>query len=144
MMSEMPNDLSPVELQRLSSSVKILDNAAARIAYQHTVFCQTCLPYRNPGNIRIWGAQPGRSFLRVDAGAVRQNSKLVADLETAERGRQLLQTSLNRVEAERDRLQTALTVANPRPDAELLATFPAGDASIGITLCGALLQKSAW
>lgn len=67
----MPGELTPVELRRQSSSVKILDNPAERIAYQHTVFCQICLPYRNPGNIRIWERSQGAVFLRVDAGAVR-------------------------------------------------------------------------
>jgi hypothetical protein len=63
-------DLTPVEFRRLGTSVDILDNPAEGIAYQHTVFCQTCLPYRNPGEIRVWERRQGAVFLRVEAGAV--------------------------------------------------------------------------
>ena len=41
-----------------------------RLAYQHTVFCQTSLPYRNPGNeVRKWERKQGVVSLRVEAGA---------------------------------------------------------------------------
>jgi hypothetical protein len=41
-----------------------------RLAFQHTVFCQTSLPYRNPGNeVRKWERKQGAVSLRVEAGA---------------------------------------------------------------------------
>ena len=40
------------------------------LAYQHTVFCQTSLPYRDPGNdVRLWQRRQGTISLRVEAGA---------------------------------------------------------------------------
>lgn len=39
------------------------------LAYQHTVFCQTCLPYRNPGDeLRLWQRRQGAALLEVQAG----------------------------------------------------------------------------
>src|SRR5271167_4255085 len=39
------------------------------IIYQHSVLCQTCLPYRNPGDEnRRWHAKNGFLTLEVDAG----------------------------------------------------------------------------
>src|SRR5512147_2701806 len=65
-------DLTPIELRRLELSVDILDNPAERIAYQHTVLCQTCLPYRDPGKgTRVWERQQGAVALAVEAGRVR-------------------------------------------------------------------------
>nr|WP_229281522.1 hypothetical protein [Chlorobium limicola] len=41
------------------------------ITYHHTVFCQTGLPYRNPGeNIRLWEQKQGKAILEVSAGRV--------------------------------------------------------------------------
>lgn len=41
------------------------------LAFQHTVFCQTSLPYRNPGDeIRMWQRRQGTIFLEVQAGRV--------------------------------------------------------------------------
>jgi hypothetical protein len=54
------DDLTPVQRRRLKSSIDIHDTPAERIAYQHTVLCQTCLPYRDPGAAtRIWERQQG-------------------------------------------------------------------------------------
>jgi hypothetical protein len=40
-----------------------------RLAFQHTVFCQTSLPYRNPGdNVREWKRKQGIVSLLVEAG----------------------------------------------------------------------------
>ena len=39
------------------------------ILYQHSVFCQTCLPYRDPGDeVRVWERTNGRAHLKVMAG----------------------------------------------------------------------------
>ena len=66
------DDLTPVQRRRLKSSIRINDTPADRIAYQHTVLCQTCLPYRNPGeSVRIWERQQGAISLAVEAGRVR-------------------------------------------------------------------------
>ena len=40
------------------------------LSFQHTVFCQTSLPYRDPGNdVRLWQRKQGAVSLRVEAGA---------------------------------------------------------------------------
>ena len=40
-----------------------------RLSFQHTVFCQTGLPYRNPGDeVREWKRQQGAVSLLVEAG----------------------------------------------------------------------------
>ena len=39
------------------------------IAFQHTYFCQTALPYRKSAD-RTWFRQNGRVFLRIEAGSI--------------------------------------------------------------------------
>ncbi len=42
-----------------------------RLSFQHTVFCQTALPYRNPGDgLRLWQRQQGSVTLEVQTGRV--------------------------------------------------------------------------
>ncbi len=37
--------------------------------YAHSVFAQTSLPYRNPGdNVRVWTRSNGQIGLRIEAG----------------------------------------------------------------------------
>jgi len=41
------------------------------IAFLHTVFCQTSLPYRNPGeDVRVWERRQGTTHLRIKAGEI--------------------------------------------------------------------------
>ena len=47
--------LSPVKRRVIESSVKIRVEAPDDIVYQHSVLCQTILPYRDPGpDVRKW------------------------------------------------------------------------------------------
>ena len=48
------------------------DSEAAReLAFQHTVFCQTSLPYRDPGDeVREWQRTNGDISLQIQAGSV--------------------------------------------------------------------------
>ncbi len=65
-----PPKLTLVQKRSVKSSVDISLSPPEEIAYQHTVFCQTCLPYRNPGNdVRVWERRQGRVLLRVEAGS---------------------------------------------------------------------------
>ncbi len=43
-------------------------DADETILYQHSVLCQTCLPYRNPGDVRLWQRRNGIVRLEVQAG----------------------------------------------------------------------------
>ena len=66
------HELTPVQRRRLETSLQIHETPAERIAYQHTVLCQTCLPYRDPGSaVRLWERQQGIASLRIEAGAAR-------------------------------------------------------------------------
>src|SRR5512134_997256 len=64
-------DLTPIEFRRVESGIDIQENPVDAIAYQHTVFCQTSLPYKNCNDLRTWERKQGCVYLRVEAGAVR-------------------------------------------------------------------------
>jgi Plasmid encoded RepA protein len=68
-------ELTPVRRRRHKTSGAISDCPASRITYQHTVLCQTALPYRDPGaDVREWERQQGAVALKVTAGEVRDPS----------------------------------------------------------------------
>jgi Plasmid encoded RepA protein len=47
------------------------DDNEPRLSFQHTVFCQAGLPYRNPGDdVRLWKRTQGAILLQVEAGQV--------------------------------------------------------------------------
>lgn len=51
--------IEPVELTEQDNS----------LLFQHSVFCQTSLPYRNPGDdVRLWQRAQGTTFLEIEAG----------------------------------------------------------------------------
>jgi Plasmid encoded RepA protein len=64
------NTLSRVH-RRLIEPIETEDGDEARLAFQHTVFCQTSLPYRDPGDeVRLWKRVQGKTLLEVQAGRV--------------------------------------------------------------------------
>lgn len=66
------NAPTPIKTRLIESSVAIGAEDPRDIAYQHSVFCQTGLPYRNPGDaVRVWEREQGAVALRVEAGAAR-------------------------------------------------------------------------
>ena len=62
--------LSKVERRLMKSTVDLQQlKPPEDIAFHHTVFCQTSLPYRNPGkDVRRIERKNGNVFLEVDAG----------------------------------------------------------------------------
>ena len=61
--------LSKVERRAIKTSVEISMEPPEDIAFQHTVLCQTSLPYRNPGeDVLRWERKQGRVHLLVNAG----------------------------------------------------------------------------
>jgi hypothetical protein len=67
--SDSSTDLTPVQQRRVKASVDMAEGPAGEITYQHTVLCQTALPYRNPGDrVRRWERQQGIVALEVEAG----------------------------------------------------------------------------
>ncbi len=61
--------LSRIQERLIESCVAIQDADPKSILYQHSVFCQTSLPYRDPGQeVRVWERKQGAISLRVEAG----------------------------------------------------------------------------
>jgi hypothetical protein len=55
--------------RRLIEPLELTEQDNNELAYQHTVFCQTSLPYRNPGDkVREWKRVQGAVSLLVEAG----------------------------------------------------------------------------
>jgi hypothetical protein len=59
--------LSPVQIRMIEASGEIREERPEEIAYQHSVLCQTSLPYRSTPE-RRWEAQNGNVMLLVQAG----------------------------------------------------------------------------
>ena len=63
--------LSAIKTRLVNASHDIMMNDAEGITYQHTIFCQTGLPYRNPGDaLRRWERKQGQSSLLIHAGEI--------------------------------------------------------------------------
>lgn len=61
--------VTPIKRRLIENSVKIGAKLADDILFQHTVFCQTVLPYRDPGpEVRIWEREQGNVSLSIEAG----------------------------------------------------------------------------
>lgn len=57
------------QLRVIQAAISIQEAPSPSIVYQHSVLCQTCLPYRNPGDdVRVWDRQNGKVSLRIKAG----------------------------------------------------------------------------
>ena len=64
-----PTPKSKVQRRVIKASVDIQMDPPEEIAYQHTVLCQTSMPYRNPGDdVRVWDREQGNVSLRINAG----------------------------------------------------------------------------
>ena len=69
-MTEPPDDKLP-GLSRVHRRLIEPIERAGELVFQHTVFCQTGLPYRNPGDDRReWERQQGHALLHIQAGHV--------------------------------------------------------------------------
>jgi len=63
-------DFKPLSTIQERLSTHLNEDEDAAILYQHSVLCQTCMPYRDPGNeIRAWQRNNGRVSLLIQAGA---------------------------------------------------------------------------
>jgi len=71
-MKEKKRHLTLVKKRSLEANVSIVTETLEQLAFQHTVLCQTSLPYRNPGDaVRKWERQQGNVALQIEAGATR-------------------------------------------------------------------------
>lgn len=60
---------SPITTRLINASVDIQTSPVRELAFQHTVFCQTAMPYRNPGDhLRHWERTNGQITLEIEAG----------------------------------------------------------------------------
>jgi hypothetical protein len=61
---------TPIQKRLIDSAALSVEKPDSRsLLYQHTVFCQTCLPYRDPGDeARTWERLNGDVHLKVLAG----------------------------------------------------------------------------
>ena len=67
-----PTPKSKVQRRAIRASVDIQMDPPKEIAYQHTVLCQTSMPYRNPGkNVLEWEREQGSVSLLIEAGKAR-------------------------------------------------------------------------
>jgi hypothetical protein len=63
--------LSSIQARLVNSSRDIMMNDPEEITYQHTIFCQTGLPYRDPGDdLRRWERKQGKASLLINAGEI--------------------------------------------------------------------------
>lgn len=62
---------TPIERRLIEAAAVQLDSPYEQaLLYQHSVFCQTYFPYRNPGDtVREWDRQNGDVILKVRAGS---------------------------------------------------------------------------
>lgn len=64
-----PKKPSRIKQRLIDSSVEIHDNPVEHLVFQHTVFCQTGMPYRDPGqSTRLWQRSQGAAHLEIEAG----------------------------------------------------------------------------
>ena len=73
--------LTPIARRIIETSVSIQMDEVDHLTYQHTVLCQTALPYHNLKGQRLWERRNGMVSLRVEAGA-RADPRTGAYIET--------------------------------------------------------------
>ena len=63
---------SRIKTRLIEASAAIAEQDPDEIYFQHTVFCQTAMPYRDPGELtREWERTQGRASLLIEAGRAR-------------------------------------------------------------------------
>lgn len=66
----------PTIIQRRLLDAAVEQGDDQSILYQHTVLCQTCLPYRDPGDdVREWERTNGDMLLEVRAGKIAHHTE---------------------------------------------------------------------
>jgi Plasmid encoded RepA protein len=68
-----PKRPSRVQRRLIEAAASIAQNDENELCFQHTVFCQTGLPYRDPGDhVRQWQRTQGAAMLVIQAGQLLQ------------------------------------------------------------------------
>src|SRR3954471_6714521 len=84
--------ITATQKRLLTANAAILNSPAKEIAYQHSVLCQTGLPYK-PVKDRRWIQQQGAAMLAIEAGIAldpKQGKVIELDLPHGERPRLIL------------------------------------------------------
>lgn len=64
--------LTPIQHRLITMPTEEEDDVS--ILFQHSILCQTSMPYRDPGDdIRLWKHQNGRAVLHIQAGTAYSN-----------------------------------------------------------------------
>jgi hypothetical protein len=63
-----PPPPSRVKRRLIQAAVEIEESDADRIVFMHTTMCQTSMPYRDPGPMRLWQRRQGAVRLEIQAG----------------------------------------------------------------------------
>jgi hypothetical protein len=66
-MPKAPKAITPIDARLLST----IGQDESETLFQHSVLCQTGLPYRDPGDLREWRRSNGNADLIVDAGRLK-------------------------------------------------------------------------
>ena len=64
-----PPKISPTTRRLIEASAHLADGEPDELTFQHTVLCQTALPYRRTPD-RVWERQQGAVFLQLQAGSL--------------------------------------------------------------------------
>ena len=68
-MSHDPLRPSRTQQRLIQSAGAIAADDPVEVLFQHTVFCQTGMPYRDPGpDVRLWQRVQGNAHLEIQAG----------------------------------------------------------------------------
>jgi hypothetical protein len=71
-----PKPPSRVQHRLIEAAASVVENDESELCFQHTVFCQTGLPYRDPGDhVRQWQRTQGAAMLVIQAGQLLQPQK---------------------------------------------------------------------
>lgn len=76
-------ELTPMQSRLVQSAYGMSQDPATieDAIFQHSVLCQTFLPYRNPGDdVRIWQQKQGHVSLAVQAGAVFNRDNILEEI----------------------------------------------------------------
>jgi hypothetical protein len=61
--------ISPIQRRLVDAYATLLADPPDDIGYQHTLLCQTSLPYRQPPpDVRRWERRNGKAILEIEAG----------------------------------------------------------------------------
>lgn len=79
---KIPKQNTVIKDRLIETAGLLSEQEAPDVTFQHSIFCQTSLPYRNPGpDVRRWERRQGNAVLEVEAGrAIRPDTGKFEDV----------------------------------------------------------------